>query len=148
MIFIKLASFFSFTYLGRIARVAAVLSCTGNTVVQTQPHEARRKTSISEKAACSRAAQKRLSDAEIRLAGVKARIRSATIAGHIVASRQLDDAQRAVDANLEAAKTSLEHLRKCGETGWKERARDVDNAWEHLSLSIKRLVAGYSDGSK
>jgi hypothetical protein len=117
-------------------------------VAQKQAHEAGHKTSIAEKAAYSRAAQKRLSGAEIRLAGVKARIRSATIAGHIAATLQLREAQRAVDANLEAAKTSLERLRKSGDTVWKEHARDVDTAWEHLSQSIKRLVAGYSDGKK
>ena len=79
---------------------------------------------------------------------VKARIRSATIAGHIAETRQLREAQRAVDANLEAAKTSLERLRKSGDTTWKENARDVDTAWEHLSQSITRLVAGYSEGKK
>lgn len=117
-------------------------------MVPKQAHKAGHKTSISEKAAYSRAAQKRLSEAEIRLTGVKARIRSATIAGHIVVSRQLGDAQRAVDANLEAARTSIESLRKSDEAVWKEQARNVDTAWEHLSLSIKRLVAGYSDGKK
>jgi hypothetical protein len=117
-------------------------------VAQKQALEARRKISIAEKAAYSRASQKRLSEAEIRLIGVKAKIRSATIAGHLVVTRQLDDAQHAVDANLDAVKTSLECLRKSGETAWKEQARNVDTAWEHLSQSINRLVAGYSDGRK
>jgi hypothetical protein len=117
-------------------------------VAQKQAREAGHNTSILEKAAYSRAAQKRLSGAEIRLTGVRARIRSATIAGHIAATRQLGEAQRAVDANLEAAKTRLERLRKSGDTTWQKHARDVDTAWEHLSQSIQRLVAGCSDGKK
>lgn len=117
-------------------------------MAQKEALEARRKTSIAEKAAFSRAAQKRLSEAEIRLIGVTAKIRSATIAGHLVVTRQLQDAQHAVDANLDAVKTSLECLRKSDERAWKEQARNVDTAWEHLSQSINRLVAGYSDGRK
>ena len=113
-----------------------------------QAQQAMRQSSISEKAAYSRAAQKRLSEAEIRLTGVKAKIRSATIAGHIIITRQLEDAQRAVDANLAAVKAGLERLRKSGDAAWKDQARDVDTAWENLSQSIKRLVAGYSDGKK
>ncbi len=108
----------------------------------------KRKTSIAEKAAYSRAAQKKLTEAEIRLGGVKARIRSATLAGQLVATRQLEDAQRAVDANLAAVHAGLQRLRKSGDAEWKEHARNLDTAWEHLSGSIKRLVSGYSDGKE
>jgi hypothetical protein len=101
---------------------------------------------MAEKAARSRAAQKRLTQAEIRLAGIRARIRSATVAGHLDATRRLHDAQRAVDANLLAARTSLERLRKSGDAEWQEHARDVDTTWENLSQSINRLVAGYAKG--
>lgn len=108
--------------------------------------ESSKRSSILEKAAYSTAVQKRLSESEIRLTGVRDRIRSATTAGHLAKTRQLDDALHAVDANLASVKTALGRLRKSGDQSWKERARDVDTAWEHLSQSIKRLVAGYSDG--
>ena len=113
-----------------------------------QAQLASRRTAISKKAAYSKAAQKRLHDARIKLLGVKERIRSATIAGHIVANRQLQDAQHAVDANLVAAESSLERLRKSGEDGWEDLTLDVDSAWEDLSQSIKKLVAGYSEGKR
>ena len=115
---------------------------------QKQVQEAGRKRSILEKAAYSRAAQKRLSEAEIRLTGVKAKIRSATIAGHIAVTRQLKDGLVAVDANLASVKAALDRVRKSDDESWKERTRDMDTAWEHLSQSIKRLVAGYSDGKR
>jgi hypothetical protein len=67
------------------------------------------------------------------------------MAGHIVANQQLEDAQRAVEANLAAVKAALARLRKSGETAWNDHARDFDTAWENLSLSINRLVAGYSE---
>ncbi|MBT8103386.1 MAG: hypothetical protein KJO95_10480 [Gammaproteobacteria bacterium] len=103
-------------------------------------------TSLSEKAAYSKGAQKRLSDAAGKLDGVRARIRSATVAGQVVVTQQLTDAQRAVDANLAAATMSLERLRKSDDTDWQKLAHDVDTAWEDLSRSIKKLVAGYSEG--
>lgn len=103
-------------------------------------------TSLFEKAAYSGSAQIRLTETEARMARVKATIRSELIAGRIELTRQLDDAQRAVDANLDAVRLRLDRLRHSGDDEWKEDARDVDTAWEHLSQSIKRLVAGYSDG--
>ena len=115
---------------------------------QEQAREARRRTSISEKAAYSRASQKRLSDAKTKLLAVKATIRSASFAGHIIMNRQLDDAQRAVDVNLLAAEASLERLRKSSDEAWKDLTVDVDTAWENLSQSIMRLVAGYSDSKR
>lgn len=84
----------------------------------------------------------------MKLLGVKARIRSATIAGEIVANRQLKDAQRAVDANLVAAESSLERLRKSGHDVWEDLTPDVDTSWEDLSQSIKKLVAGYAEGKR
>ena len=113
-----------------------------------QTPEANRRTSIARKAAYSKAAKKRLHDARIKLGGVKARIRSATVARQIVVSRQLEDAQRAVDANLVAAESSLERLRKSGDNAWEDLTPDVDTAWEDLSQSIKKLVAGYSEGKR
>lgn len=115
---------------------------------QEDAQSARRKTSIAEKAAYSRAAQKKLTEAEIRLGGVKARIRSATVSGQLVVTRQLEDAQRAVDANLAEVHACLQRLRKSGDAEWKEHARNLDTAWEHLSGSIKRLVSCYSDGKE
>lgn len=113
---------------------------------QRQGRPKRSKTALFEKAAYSRAAEIRLTEAEARLARVEATIRSELIAGHIELTRQLQEAQRAVDANLEAVRSRLERLRQCGDEEWKEHARGVDTAWEHLSQSIKRLVIGYSDG--
>lgn len=113
-----------------------------------QTENAKRRTALIRKAAYSKAAQKRLHDARMKLLGVKARIRSATIAGDIVANRQLDDAQRAVDANLIAAESSLEQLRKSGDDVWEDLTPDVDTSWEDLSQSIKKLVAGYSEGKR
>ncbi|MBT8090057.1 MAG: hypothetical protein KJO01_07600 [Gammaproteobacteria bacterium] len=110
--------------------------------------DANRRTSISRKAAYSKAAQKRLHDARVKLGGVKARIRSATIAGQIVVNRQLQDAERAVDANLVAAESSLARLRKSGDEVWEDLTPDVDTAWEDLSQSLKKLVAGYSEGKR
>jgi hypothetical protein len=115
---------------------------------QEQAQEEKRGASAVDKAAYSMAAQDRLSEAEVRLAGVKARICSATSAGHVVITRQLEDARRAVDANLEAAKANLERLKNTSDAGWKEQSRDFDTAWEDLSGSIGRLVACYSDGKK
>jgi len=115
---------------------------------QEPASEATRKSSIAKKTAYSRAAQKRLSVLETRLFGVNDKIRSAKTAGQIVANQQLDDAQRAVEANLMAVKAALERLRKSGEVAWHDHARDVDTAWENLSLSINRLVAGYSEGKR
>jgi uncharacterized protein YyaL (SSP411 family) len=115
---------------------------------QDQSIEATHNSSIAKKAAYSRAAQKRLSELESRLFGVKARIRSATIAGHVASIQQLEDAQRAVDANLLAVRAEFERMRKSGETAWSEHARDFDTAWENLSQSINRLVARYSEGQR
>ena len=115
---------------------------------QEQAQEERRRSAILEKAAYSRAAQKRLSEAEITLTGVKAKIRSATTAGQIAMNRQLEDGLLAVDANLASVKTALDRLRKSGCGSWKKHSREVDTAWENLSQSIKRLVAGYSDGKQ
>ena len=115
---------------------------------QEPANEATRRSSIAKKSAYSRAAQKRLAVLETRLFGVKAKIRSAKTAGHIGASQQLEDAQRAVEANLVAVKAALERLRKSGAAAWNDHARDVDTAWENLSLSINRLVAGYSEGKR
>jgi len=117
--------------------------------VSTERSEkAKRRTSVTRKAAYSKAAQKRLHDARIKLLRVKARIRSATIAGDIVANRQLEDAQRAVDANLVAAESTLERLRKSGQDVWEDLTLEVDTSWEDLSQSIKKLVAGYSEGKR
>ncbi len=113
-----------------------------------QAQDPNRRTSISRKAAYSKAAQKRLHDARVKLVGVNAKIRSATVAGQIVANRQLEDAQRAVDANLVAAESSLERLRKSSDKVWEDLTPDVDTAWEDLSQSIKKLVAGYSEGKR
>jgi len=105
-------------------------------------------SSIAKKTAYSRAAQKKLSALETKLFGVEAKIRSATTAGHIVSSQQLTDAQRAVEANLVAVKGALERLRKSGEAAWNDHATKFDTAWEDLSQSINRLVAGYSEGKR
>ena len=110
--------------------------------------DAKCRTSISRKAAYSKAAQKRLHNARVKLVGVKARIRSATVAGQIVFNRQLEAAQRAVDANLVAAESSLERLRKSDDDAWEDLIPDVDTAWEDLSQSIKKLVAGFSEGKR
>jgi hypothetical protein len=117
-------------------------------VSRDQTQDAHRRTSISRKAAYSKAAQKRLLDARVKLASVRAKIRSATVAKQIVVNRQLEDAQRAVDANLVAAESSLERLRKSGDEVWEDLTPDVDTAWEDLSQSIKKLVAGYSEGKR
>jgi hypothetical protein len=103
---------------------------------------------LSKKAVYSRNAQKRLSEARTKIVGVKSTIRSAKIAGHVVVTKQLEDAQRAVDANLGAAEASLERLRKSGEKSWEALSIDADTAWENLSQSIKKLVAGYAEGKK
>ncbi|MGB5624255.1 MAG: hypothetical protein WBM61_00875 [Woeseiaceae bacterium] len=79
---------------------------------------------------------------------MKSAIRSAKIAGHLVITRQLEDAQRAVDANLGAAEASLERLRKSGEKSWESLSIDADTAWENLSLSMNKLVAGYTEGKR
>lgn len=115
---------------------------------EEEARQAPRWTAIAKKAAFSKAAQKRLHDARMKLAGVKVKIRSATIAGHLVVTRQLEEAQRAVDANLGAAESSVERLRKSGEDAWQDLVPDVDSAWEDLSQSIKKLVAGYADGKR
>lgn len=103
---------------------------------------------LSKKVVYSRSAQKRLSEARTKIVGVKATIRSSKIAGHLVVTKQLEDAQRAVDANLAAAEASLERLRKSGEEDWKDLSIGVDTAWENLSLSINKLVAGYTESKK
>jgi flavin-dependent dehydrogenase len=103
---------------------------------------------LSKKAVYSRNAQKRLSEARTKIVGMKSAIRSAKIAGHLVITRQLEDAQRAVDANLGAAEASLERLRKSGEKSWEALSIDADTAWENLSLSMNKLVAGYTEGKK
>ena len=115
---------------------------------QETASEVTRKSSIATKAAYSKAARKRLAVLETRLFGVNARIRSAKTAGHLVANQQLEDAQRAIEANLLAVRAALEQLRKSGEGAWNDHARDVDTAWENLSRSINRLVAGYSEGKR
>ena len=108
----------------------------------------KRVASLQEKATYSRGVHKRLSAAKAKIVGVEATIRSASVAGHIMVTQQLEDAQRAVDANLAAAEESLERLRKSGEEAWEDLAIDADTAWENLSQSIKRLVAGYSESKK
>ena len=115
---------------------------------QEPASDATRKSSIAKKIAYSRDAQKRLSALETRLFGVNDKIRSAKTAGHIVANQQLDDAQRAVEANLVAVRAALESLRKSGEAAWHDHAREVDTTWENLSLSINRLVASYAEGKR
>jgi len=103
---------------------------------------------LSKKVIYSRGTQKRLSEARAKIVGVKATIRSAEIAGRLVVTKQLENAQRAVDANLAAAEASLEQLRRSGEKEWIALSIGVDTAWENLSLSMKKLVAGYTESKK
>lgn len=119
-----------------------------NGISGQDPQEEKLVAALSKKAIYSRSAQRRLSEAKAKIVGVKATIRSANIAGHLVVTKQLEDAERAVNANLAAAEASLERLRKSGEAEWKELSVDADTAWENLTLSIKKLVAGYTEGKK
>lgn len=120
----------------------------GGGISDAGPGKDKQVPALSKKAVYSRNAQRRLSEARTKIVGVKFTIRSAKIAGHLVVTRQLEDAQRAVDANLAAAEASLERLRKSGEESWKVLSIDADTAWENLSLSIKKLVAGYTEGKE
>ena len=115
-------------------------------MTQEPTREPNCRNSIAEKAAYTASTQKKLSEAEIRLTGVRVKIRSATLAGHIVVSRRLVDAQNAVDANLAVLRFSLERFRKSGDSAWMDRSKEVDTAWENLARSLKSLVAGYSEG--
>ncbi|MDH3351786.1 MAG: hypothetical protein OEM60_06935 [Gammaproteobacteria bacterium] len=102
---------------------------------------------LSAKAAYSKAAHKKLAETRLKLAGVNAKIGNAIATGRIDSSAQLSQAQRGVDQDLATAEALVDKLRKSGEDAWERARDDVDNAWEDLSQSVKKLVAIFTDGS-
>lgn len=106
------------------------------------------RTSISAKAAYSKAAHRKLFESRAKLDGARAKIKNAVATGRIEASEQLEHAQQAVESNLHSAEVRLERLRKSGEEDWEALRDDIDSAWEDLSRSIKKLVDRFSDGAR
>lgn len=118
----------------------------GRATTKKNPVAAGRPTST--KATYSKNAGKRLAEANAKLTGINAKIRAAVASGKLEASEQLKLAQKAVETNQKAAEAHLSRLRKSGEDKWEDFKDDVEDAWEHLNRSIKKLVDKYSDGSK
>ena len=110
--------------------------------------DADRVKTLSAKAACSKAANRKLADTKRILAGVNSKIRDAVSIGRIDATERFKRAQHAVDLNLWSAEQRIEDLRKADEQSWEAYADDVDSAWEDLSQSVKKLVARFSDMAK
>ena len=70
---------------------------------------------LSAKAACSKAANKRLADTKRTLAGVNLRLANAVSIGRIDATEQLKRAQHAVDLNLLSVEQRIDELEKADE---------------------------------
>lgn len=102
---------------------------------------------LAAKSAACRAAQRRLDETTMRLAGVRAKIRNAQHTGHLAQSTALETATRAVDSNLDSARRCLDRLRKAGDPEWEASREDLDTAFEDLYRSIKRLVAVMEDST-
>ena len=103
--------------------------------------------SISEKAAYSKKARKKLVESKAKLYDVRAAIKHAIATGSLKSSEKLECAQRAMEARLAAAESRLEALQKSGEEGWEQLGDELDNAWEDLAQSINKLVARIKDES-
>lgn len=102
---------------------------------------------ISAKADYSKLARKKLVDSRAKLCGINAAIDQAISTGRLKPSSRLERAQQAMELNLTAAETRLEALQKSGEGEWEELRDRVDDAWEDLSRSIKKLVALLADAA-
>ena len=114
--------------------------------MRTQVEEdAGRVKTLSAKAAYLKAANRKLADTTRILAGVNSRIRNAVSTGRIDATDQFKRAQHAVELNLLSVEQHIDELRKADEQSWEACADAIDSAWEHLSQSLKQLVARFSD---
>ncbi len=102
---------------------------------------------ISEKAAYSKAARKKLIELRAKLDGVTFIVRQATETGRLPPSTQLDQALEAMEVNYAAAEAQLRTLQKSGEDEWEEQRTELESEWENLAHSIKRLVARFADGT-
>ena len=105
-------------------------------------------TTLSAKAVCSMAANRKLADTKRTLAGVNSKIGNAVSTGRIDGTKPLKLAQHAVDLNLLSLEQRIDELRKADAQSWEACADDVDSAWEYLSQSVKKLVARFSDMAK
>ena len=103
---------------------------------------------ISEKAAYSKAARKKLIESKTKLDGVAVAVRQAVETGRLKPSAQLDRAIEAMEVNFGAAELQLRMLQKSGEDEWDEHRAELDSAWENLARSIKNLVARFADGTR
>jgi hypothetical protein len=103
--------------------------------------------SVSEKAAYSKKARKKLVESKAKLYDVKAAINRAIATGSLQSGAKLESVQQAMDTRLAAAESRLEALQKSGEAEWEQLRDELENAWEDLSHSINTLVARVKDES-
>ena len=102
---------------------------------------------ISEKAAYSKAARKKLIDSRAKLDGVTYIIRQAVDTGRLKPNVQLDQALEAMEVNFSTAEAQLRILQKAGDNEWEEQRAELESAWENLAHSIKQLVVRFADGT-
>jgi hypothetical protein len=103
---------------------------------------------VSEKAAFSKAARKKLIESKSKLDGVAVAVRQAVETGRLKPSTQLDRAIDAMEVNFRATELQLRILQKSGEDEWDEHRAELDSAWENLARSIKNLAARFADGTR
>ena len=96
------------------------------------------------KDAYTRKAEARLEEAMARLDMVKAKIKGAVAGGQMELEATLKNAEQLADAQVETVKRRLARLREAGEDSWDDAKQGVDEAWEELSVAIKKIVARFS----
>ena len=102
---------------------------------------------VSEKAAYSKAARKKLIELRAKLDGVTFIVRQAIETGRLRPSTQIDRALEAIEVNFGVAEAQLRTLQKSGEDEWEDQRAELEGAWEDLAHSIKRLVVRFGDGT-
>lgn len=96
------------------------------------------------KDAYTRKAEAQLEEAVARLETVKARLKGAVADGQIEMAETLRNAEKQADAHVETVRRRLARLRDAGEESWEDLKEGVDEAWEELAVTIKKIVGRFS----
>lgn len=104
-----------------------------------QQSAARKSSAGSKKAAYTRKSEARLEEAKAKLDVVKARIKGAVADGQIGALDTLDNAQKQADSHVAKVEKQIQRLKKTGEDSWEELKDGLENTWDDLMLSIKKI---------
>ena len=100
-----------------------------------------RALTLAAKAVYSREARRKLFGIRTRLKSVDAKLSNALATGVLQRTAQLDKAQLGVSQHVARAEARLDALRKADVHGWPAHRERVEDAWEGLHRSIRRLIA-------